>query len=61
MTITRIKTKYANDVFAAVKANGGYCPCKLIKDDDSRCICKAFLECETTGECECGLYYKVEV
>lgn len=50
----------ANDIRARVKANGGYCPCAIVKDDDTKCMCKAFLEQPYTGECHCGLYIKVE-
>lgn len=40
-----------------IKDNNGYCPCKILKNDDTKCICKEFLEQES-GECHCGLYYK---
>lgn len=43
-----------------IKANGGYCPCKLIKNEDTKCICKEFLEQKELGECHCGLYIKIE-
>jgi Ferredoxin thioredoxin reductase catalytic beta chain. len=42
----------------ALKENGGYCPCKLIKSEDTRCICKEFREQREDGLCHCGLYYK---
>lgn len=42
-----------------LKENGGYCPCRLEKNEDTKCMCKEFLEQET-GECHCGLYIKVE-
>ncbi len=37
--------------------NGGYCPCRLVSTEDTKCICKEFLEQEG-GWCHCGLYYK---
>lgn len=40
-----------------IKDNNGYCPCKILKNDDTKCICKEFLE-QQSGECHCGLYYK---
>jgi len=43
-----------------IKVNGGYCPCKLIKNEDTKCICKEFLEQKELGECHCGLYIKIE-
>jgi len=35
-----------------------YCPCAIIKDDDSVCICKEFRERESNGPCNCGKYIK---
>lgn len=40
-----------------VKANDGYCPCKIQHIPDTKCMCKEFREQES-GECHCGLYYK---
>ena len=42
-----------------LKANGGYCPCRLEKNADTKCICKEFLE-QDEGMCHCGLYIKVK-
>lgn len=42
-----------------LKENGGYCPCRLIKNDDTKCICTEFKE-QLEGECHCGLYVKVK-
>lgn len=39
--------------------NDGYCPCRLEKNPDTKCVCKEFLE-QGVGECHCGLYNKVE-
>lgn len=43
-----------------LKDNGGYCPCRLIKNKDTKCMCKEFRELlEDTnfiGTCHCGLY-----
>lgn len=38
--------------------NNGYCPCKLLKIDDTKCMCKEFRDQATEGYCHCGLYYK---
>lgn len=43
-----------------LKENSGYCPCKLFKNEDTKCICKEFREQTELGECHCGLYVKVE-
>ena len=48
------------EVKLLVEQNEGYCPCAIVKDEDSKCICKAFREKEELGECHCGLYVKVE-
>lgn len=41
-----------------LKSNDGYCPCKLVKNEDTKCMCKEFREQEA-GECHCGLYIKI--
>ena len=48
-----------NDIRSRIKANDGYCPCAIIKDKDTKCMCKAFIEQEE-GECHCGLYIKIK-
>lgn len=40
-----------------LKVNEGYCPCRIEKTPDTKCICKEFREQES-GECHCGLYVK---
>ena len=47
----------ANQVLAAIRKNDGYCPCKLLKNDDTKCMCKEFRD-TTEGICQCGLYIK---
>lgn len=41
-----------------LKENDNYCPCRLDKTEDTKCMCKEFREQEL-GECHCGLYKKV--
>ena len=45
-----------------LKAKGGYCPCRLGKDEDNKCMCKVFREQikdpNFEGFCHCLLYYK---
>ena len=45
-----------------LKAKGGYCPCKLEKTEDNKCICKEFrqqiADPDFEGFCHCMLYYK---
>lgn len=43
-----------------LKNNQGYCPCRITKNDDTKCMCKEFREQVDrgeTGECHCGLYF----
>lgn len=47
-----------DEIRRQLRENGGYCPCSLIKSDDTKCVCKEFLESNEDGYCHCGLYYK---
>ena len=52
-------TEYANEVRKKLKENGGYCPCRLEKTPDTKCMCKEFreqIERNEPGYCHCGLY-----
>lgn len=49
-----------DEIRQKLKENGGYCPCKLIKNQDTKCMCKEFREQITEGECHCGLYKKIK-
>ena len=42
-----------------LKENDGYCPCRIEKKDDTKCMCKEFREQED-GECHCGLFVKTK-
>lgn len=42
-----------------LKENGGYCPCRLVQNEETKCICKEFREQEE-GMCHCGLYIKIK-
>ena len=59
----KIKTtediELANQIRAKLRENSGYCPCKIIKNEDTLCMCKEFRE-QDVGECHCGLYIKTE-
>lgn len=45
-----------------LQAKGGYCPCRLERSEDNKCICKEFREQiadpDFEGFCHCMLYYK---
>ena len=50
-TVTKIKT--------ALEKNGGYCPCRVKKTEDTICMCKEFrdqIAAGISGTCHCGLY-----
>lgn len=49
------------EITEAVKQSLGFCPCELIRNDDTKCICKSFREQTEEGECHCGRFLKIEV
>ena len=51
-----------NTIKEGLKMKGGYCPCRMEKSEDTRCICREFKEQmadpDFEGYCHCMLYYK---
>ena len=43
-----------------LKDKDGYCPCRLERIPDNKCMCKEFRE-QAIGICHCGLYEKYEI
>ena len=45
-----------------LKRTGGYCPCRLERTPDTKCMCKEFrdqiADPSYEGYCHCLLYYK---
>ena len=41
-----------------VDENNGYCPCAVVKNEDTKCMCKEFKQQES-GVCHCGRFEKV--
>ena len=45
-----------------LKKNGGYCPCRRERTEDTKCMCREFREQiadeNYEGFCHCILYYK---
>ena len=45
-----------------LRARGGYCPCRIEKTEDNKCMCREFREQiadpDFEGYCHCLLYYK---
>ena len=61
-----IKLNPNKEIVDAIKKGlenkGGYCPCKLEKSEETKCMCKEFREQiadpNFEGYCHCMLYYK---
>ena len=49
-------------VHQGLKEKDGYCPCRLERSEDTKCMCKEFREQiddpDFEGFCHCYLYYK---
>ena len=61
--ITNPDKDFVKEIRNKIKDNSGYCPCSLIKNEDTKCMCKEFREQianNEIGECYCGLYVAVE-
>ncbi|MEE1180993.1 MAG: ferredoxin thioredoxin reductase catalytic beta chain [Treponema sp.] len=51
-----------NEIQSALKASGGYCPCRLERTPETKCMCLEFRnqikDKDFEGFCHCMLYYK---
>ena len=62
----RIKLNPDSEIVSTVKEGlkqtGGYCPCRMEKNEDTKCICTEFrqqiADPDFEGFCHCMLYYK---
>ena len=49
-------------VKAGLARTGGYCPCRLERSEENKCICKEFrqqiADPDYKGYCHCMLYFK---
>jgi Ferredoxin thioredoxin reductase catalytic beta chain. len=53
----------AAHILEKIKANSGFCPCSLVKTEDTKCICKKFREQNergALGQCDCGAFIITE-
>lgn len=50
---------YVREIKQKLKDNSGYCPCSILKNADTKCMCKEFREMDE-GMCHCGLYIKTK-
>ncbi len=56
-------TEYFNTIKDKLVANDGYCPCRLNKTEDTKCMCKEFREQvknKQPGFCHCHMYIYTE-
>ena len=55
--------EYEKEIRRKIKDNGGYCPCRINKTKETKCMCAEFRSQIDRGEpgyCHCGLYYIAE-
>ena len=55
-------SKVVERLLEVMKNNGGYCPCRILRTEENRCICEEFkaqiADENFEGYCHCQLYYK---
>ncbi len=55
-------TEIVRTVKEGLKRTGGYCPCRIERKDECKCMCREFQEQvkdpDFEGYCHCMLYYK---
>jgi ferredoxin-thioredoxin reductase catalytic subunit len=54
--------KLVTEIREKLEENDGFCPCRLEKTDDTKCMCKEFREQikrGELGECHCGLFVAI--
>ncbi len=64
--MAKIRLNENEEIVATVKkgleATGGYCPCRLERTEENKCICQEFrnqiADPDFEGYCHCMLYYK---
>lgn len=49
------------EIRRAIRENNGYCPCKLVKNADSKCMCYEFRTSKELGPCHCGLFIRTKI
>lgn len=49
---------FVADLIERIRANDGYCPCRVEKSIDTLCPCREFRK---HYECTCGLYIKERI
>ena len=55
-------TEIVEQVKQGLKRTGGYCPCRIERTEENKCMCKEFRDQindpNFEGFCHCMLYYK---
>ena len=55
-------SQITTSVKEGLKRTGGYCPCRLARTPENRCMCQEFrdqiADPDFEGYCHCMLYYK---
>lgn len=54
-----VSSELDNEITNRYKNDKSNCPCSLIRDEDTVCMCKEFREMEE-GTCHCQLYVKTK-
>ena len=52
-------TELKEQILQALRESNGYCPCRIDRTPDTKCMCKEFRDMEE-GTCHCGLYIKTK-
>lgn len=52
--------KIVAEIRKKLKENDNYCPCRIIKNENTKCMCSDFVNQNYSGMCHCGLYIKEE-
>lgn len=50
--------EYVKKIRNIIDSKGGYCPYESKKTNETKCICKKFINKNKSGWCDCLLYYK---
>lgn len=59
---TNSNKEHVAKIRAQLKENDNYCPCSVVKNDSTKCMCKAFRDQIDRGEsgfCHCELYQAI--
>lgn len=49
--------EYVSKVIYNLRQNDNHCPCRIVKDETTKCMCLKFRE-QTEGYCHCELFCK---